>query len=103
MRFLYPVHNFYTRFERPISSLSLLLGFIFDAFTLRRVDSLWENIWISSYLFIIGIFIILIHLKETEAGGSPRPDGKVRKNLSKTHFWYVNILQFAFGGVFSAF
>ncbi|OGI66513.1 hypothetical protein A3H53_02745 [Candidatus Nomurabacteria bacterium RIFCSPLOWO2_02_FULL_40_10] len=103
MRFLHPVHNFYTRFERPISSFSLLLGFIFDAFTLRRVDALWENVWISGYLFIIAVFIILIHLKETESSDLPRPEGRGKENLSKAHFWYVNILQFAFGGVFSAF
>src|SRR3990167_8937663 len=103
MRFLHPVHNFYTRFERPISSFSLLLGFIFDAFTLRRVDALWENVWISGYLFIIAVFIILIHLKETESSDLPRPEGRGRESLSKAHFLYVNILQFAFGGVFSAF
>ena len=95
MRFVEPIRNFYGRFERPISSLSLFLGFIFDAFTLKRVDALWENVWILGYLVIIGTFIVLIHLKENEIGGE--------KNPSKAHFWYVNILQFSFGGVFSAF
>ena len=103
MRFVKPIHNFYSRFERPISSLSLLLGFIFDAFTLRRADTFFENLWILGYLLVIAVFIILIHLKETEVGGSPHPDGRGKENLSKAHFWYVNILQFAFGGVFSAF
>ncbi len=95
MRFIEPVRNFYTRYERPISSFSLLLGFIIDALTLRRVDSLFENSVIIGYLCVIGIFIILIHVKETEEGSE--------ENGSQTHFWYVNILQFAFGGVFSAF
>ena len=95
MRFIVPVRNFYGRFERPISSFSLVLGFIFDAFTLKRVDALLENLFIFAYLLIIGIFITLIHLKENELGGE--------KNPSQAHFWYVNILQFAFGGIFSAF
>ena len=48
-----PIRNFYGRFERPISSLSLILGFVFDAFTLKRVDTLWEN------FLILGIFVVV--------------------------------------------
>src|SRR5574343_112544 len=90
-----PIRNFYGRFERPISSLSLILGFVFDAFTLRRVDTLFENIWILGHLIIIGIFIILIHIKEAEIDSEKDPQ--------KAHFWYVNILQFFFGGTLSAY
>ena len=95
MFFINPIRNFYGRFERPISSLSLILGFIFDALTLKRVDMLWENVWILGHLIIIGIFITLIHLKENEA--------EDEKNPEKAHFWYVNILQFFFGGILSAY
>ena len=89
------IQNFYGKFERPISSLSLILGFIFDILTLKRVDTLFENIWILSHLVIIGVFIILIHLKDNT--------GADEKNPSKAHFWYVNILQFVFGGILSAY
>lgn len=95
MFFLKPIANFYGKFERPISSLSLVLGFVFDALTLKRVDTLWENVWILGHLIIIWIFIVLIHLKENEVGGE--------KNPSKAHFWYVNILQFFFGGILSTY
>ncbi|KKP86886.1 MAG: hypothetical protein UR90_C0018G0003 [Parcubacteria group bacterium GW2011_GWC1_35_8] len=95
MFFIEPIRNFYGRFERPISSLSLILGFVFDAFTLRRVDTLFENVWILGHLIILGIFIILIHIKENEAGSEGNP--------KKAHFWYVNILQFFFGGTLSAY
>jgi hypothetical protein len=95
MHLLNPIKNFYGRFERPISSLSLVLGFVFDIVTLKRVDTLWENIWILGHLVIIGIFIILVHLKESGAGDEGDP--------AKRHFWYVNILQFFFGGVLSAY
>lgn len=89
------VSNWYGKFERPISSGSLILGFIFDALTLKRVDTLWENIWILAHLVIVAIFIILIHTEKSEVGDEA--------NSSKKHFWYVNILQFFFGGLFSTY
>jgi len=95
MSFLEKSRNWYGRFERPISSLSLIGGFVFDAVTLKRVDTLWENFWILGHLVIVGIFIALIHLKESELGDE--------KNPSKAHFWFVNILQFFFGGTLSAY
>ena len=95
MFFIEPIRNFYGRFERPISSLSLIAGFVFDAVTLKRVDTLWENIWILGHLIIVGLFIILIHTQENKAGDEANP--------SKRHFWYVNILQFFFGGILSTY
>jgi len=87
--------SWYGRFERLISSLSLIWGFIFDALTLKRVDALWENLWILGHIIIVGLFIILVHVKERKEGDE--------RNPSKAHFWYVNILQFFFGGLLSTF
>lgn len=95
MLFVEPIRNFYGRFERPISSFSLIFGFVFDALTLKRVDTLWENIWILGHLVVVGTFIVLIHLQKNELGGEQNP--------KKTHFWYVNILQFFFGGILSTY
>jgi len=95
MFFIHHIRNFYGRFERPISSFSLVLGFVFDALTLKRVDTLWENIWVLGHLLIVGIFITLIHLKKNE--------GNDEKNPKKAHFWFVNILQFFFGGILSTY
>ncbi|MFA5778460.1 MAG: DUF2914 domain-containing protein [Candidatus Paceibacterota bacterium] len=95
MLFIEPIRNFYGRFERPISSFSLIFGFVFDALTLKRVDMLWENIWILGHIVIVGVFITLIHLQKNEEGGE--------KNPKKAHFWYVNILQFFFGGILSTY
>lgn len=92
---IHHVRNFYGRFERPISSLSLIFGFVFDALTLKRVDTLWENVWIFGHLVVIGIFIALIHAREKGE--------EDEKNPSKMHFWYVNILQFFFGGILSTY
>lgn len=87
--------SWYGRFERPISSLSLIGGFLFDAVALKRVDTLWENIWILIHIVVVGVFIVLVHLKENESGDEGNP--------TKAHFWFVNILQFFFGGILSAF
>jgi hypothetical protein len=95
MSILEKTRSWYGRFERPISSLSLILGFVFDAITLKRVDTLWEIFWVLSHLIIVGVFIILIHIRESEIGDE--------KNPSKVHFWYVNILQFFFGGLLSTY
>lgn len=95
MSFLKTTRNWYGRFERPISSLSLIAGFVFDALTLKRVDTLWENCWIVAHIIIVGTFITLIHIRKSGEGDE--------KNPSKAHFWFVNILQFFFGGLLSTF
>jgi hypothetical protein len=95
MSFIKITRDWYGRFERPISSISLVAGFLFDALTLKRVDTFWENFWIVGHLLIVGIFIALIHLKESEVGDEKDP--------GKAHFWFVNILQFFFGGLLSTF
>lgn len=86
-------HNWYKRFERPISSISLLTGFVIDSLTLKRVDTLFENLWILGHIVIAGVIIFLLNKrKDIEASSQ-----------SKLHFWLVTILQFIFGGTLSAF
>jgi hypothetical protein len=89
------LRDLYARFERPISSLSLVGGFVFDALTLTRVDQFWENFWVLGHLFVVAVSIVLINLLEEE-GVDPT-------DASKAHFWLVNILQFTFGGILSTF
>src|SRR3989344_2502785 len=89
------VTTWYGKFERPISSLSLIGGFVFDALTLKRVDMFWENLWILGHIIVVGVCIILVHSIENEPGDETNPE--------KTHFWLVNILQFFFGGLLSVF
>ena len=87
--------NWYGKYERPISSVSLIGGFVFDAVTLKRVDLFWENFWVAAHLVIVGVFIVLVHAIEKNEGDEA--------NSSKTHFWFVNILQFFFGGILSTY
>jgi hypothetical protein len=89
------VKNWYARFERPISSLSLIGGFVFDAITLTRVDMLKENLWVGVHLFFAGLFIVLINREENI--------GTEAKDPEKLHFWLLNGMQFMFGGLLSTF
>jgi hypothetical protein len=94
-RLIHHVRNWYGRFERPISSISLFGGFAFDIITLKRVDFFWENIWIVAHLVIVGLCIILINLQS--------PEEMDEKDVTRAHFWYINILQFFFGGLLSTY
>ncbi len=90
-----PVIKWYGKYERPISSVSLVGGFIFDAVTLKRVDEVWENIWVWGHILLIALFMILVSRLENNPGDE--------KNPEKIHFWFVNALQFLYGGVLSVF
>jgi len=89
------IGNWYGRYERLISSISLVGGFTFDALTLKRVDLFWENLWVATHFVLVAIFIMLVNLQENEAMNE--------KDASRKHFWYITILQFFFGGLLSTF
>lgn len=96
MKFLFiPLRNFYAKFERPISSISLFGGFVFDAIVLKRVDLFWENFWVVVHLAVVAICIILVNRQENEDMDDQDP--------AKAHFWYINTLQFVFGGLLSTY
>jgi len=87
--------DWYGKFERPISSLSLVMGFVFEWFTLERIDQFWENLWVAAHFFIIAGLIILVNFQETKTAD--------HKDASRLHFWYLTFLQGFFGGLLSTF
>jgi len=87
--------RWYAKFERPISSLSLIGGFVFDAVTLTRVDEFWENVWVAGHLLIVAVCIVLINVRENIEGDESNP--------GTLHFWLVNALQWFFGGLLSTY
>ncbi len=89
------IRDWYGKYERPISSFSLFFGFIFDLLTISRLDAAWTSIYILLHLVLIGVFIFVIHHKERSEDDELDP--------TKWHFWYVNALQFLFGGILSTF
>ncbi len=103
---LVKIRNWYGKYERPISSLSLIAGFVFDAVTLKRVDLFWENIWVIAHIIIVGVCILLINGIDAKAEGDDsgvEALAKAAANPSRLHFWLVNLQQFFYGGIWSTF
>ncbi len=86
--------NFFEKYENHLTSGALILGFIIDNLTLKRIDLPFENTILFSYLIISGVGILILNYSER------------RKNSG---FWLkINrfapiIIQFVFGNLFSAF
>jgi hypothetical protein len=89
--------NWYLRNERWVSSLSLIGGFVFDIFALKRIDLFWENLWVGAHLGVAALGIILINLLENRKGALSAKIYRI------AHFWLIIIIQFAFGGLLSTF
>jgi hypothetical protein len=83
------------QYERFLSAVALGGGFFIDSVTLRRVDLLPETILLYTYLGISALCIFLTHLMEENAAA-----GGVTARFVP---WITYILQFTFGGLFSAF
>lgn len=94
------VRSLYGRLERPISSLSLIGGFVFDALTLRRVDLFWDNFYVATHLAVLLVCAIWINLLESGADeNGVRPEA----DPNRLHFWLINLMQFFFGGLLSVY
>jgi len=98
--FVAGVLDWYGRYERPVSSASLVAGFLFEWFALKRIDLFWENVWVGAHFFIIALFIILVNFHENKENDAGRQS---HKDASKLHFWYLTVLQGFFGGTLSTF
>ena len=72
-------------------------GLIIDNLTLTRIDQLFDNLIILSYLFLAIFSIILISLAQTERAK------KYASRLVNFSKYFPLASQFAFGGLFSAY
>lgn len=93
IRMLRHVRGWYVRYERPVSSACLVGGFVFDALTLHRVDTLWENFWVVVHLVVVAVCIVLVNRQENLGSGAEKS--------ARMRFWLINLLQFFFGGLLS--
>ena len=93
------VSNFYKRFEKYISAVGLIYGFIFTSLTLTRVDMFLENFWIVVHLIVAALGILALTYYETRALKKNIPEAEQQK----FHFFLTLLIQFAFGGLFSTF
>ena len=95
MKTIEGVKNWYWQNETKVGSIALLVGFVFDNLTLRRVDLLAENIYIITLLVIAGLGIILLNLDEIN---------KIKERVpGRIHFWLIILVQFALGSLYSTF
>ncbi|MCC2630770.1 MAG: hypothetical protein K0S38_579 [Candidatus Paceibacter sp.] len=93
------IKGWYEHYESRIASVSLILGFIFDALLLKRVDTLLENFFIVLHLIGAAVGIIVLNIFENNV-----VKGKVSE-LARTrwHFWSIIVIQFMFGGLLSKY
>ncbi len=86
--------QFLEQYERPLSAVALVFGFVMDSLTLSRIDLVSNQLVLFTYLCIVGFCIVILALRETRVAGHPL--------LS----WAVAIapfvMQAVFGGLFSA-
>jgi hypothetical protein len=86
------IKKFLHRYERYILPVSLIIGFIIDSITLTRIDRIFDNLVLISYLIIAGGSILLIY------GLNKINDESL---LGKFQTFLPFLLQYSFGGVFS--
>lgn len=81
--------NFYAFVKTHAVPIFLIGGFLFDNFTLRRSDRLFENLVLLGYVLLSGGLIMALN--------------RYRGENERTRFWFVAAMQFCFGNLFSAF
>lgn len=87
--------DFYGKHQRFVPILAFFGGFGWDSATLTRIDKLFDNIFLLSYILLLGAFIILVNLVEKDIVKKPF--------LLKYRNWYPAIIQFLIGGLCSAY
>ncbi|MFB6347002.1 MAG: DUF2914 domain-containing protein [bacterium] len=87
--------SFYYQNERIAWPLFFLGGVTYDGLTLSRIDRLFDNVILLSYLVVLGALIVLIgRLKQGRVSNQWFKDWKD---------WYPFVIQFLLGGLFSAY
>ena len=87
--------SFWQKIKRHGTSIAFVLGFIWDNIMLTRVDHLFANVMLGSYLGLSAISIVAMNI--------PTGTGWHMRIIEKTARWLPFILQFCFGSLFSAY
>jgi hypothetical protein len=93
---LFPhTREYLTKHKRRISPALFFSGFVFDLFTLNRVDTLFDNFILLGHLVVITLSIIFIHLGKRD---------QVFSSFTERLILFAPFtLVFSFGGVLSGF
>jgi len=86
---------YYERHKRLFPILSFIAGFIWDSFTLRRIDLLRSNLVILFYLLLLALLIVLNYRVDRQATGN--------KTILHYSHWFPSAIQFFLGGLFSIY
>jgi len=84
---------FFKKYERYISPVTLVTGFILDSIMLRRIDVLFSNVVFISYLLISALSILLLNVHQSR---------ETEKRSEIFNIVLIFLLQFCIGGLFSA-
>jgi hypothetical protein len=87
--------QFYKRHEKYSGLFIFGVGFIWDSFTMTRVDSIIDNVILLFYLAIIAVMIVITLRQHC----GTFPTGWIQK--LEPHFLWA--MQFCFGGLFSSY
>lgn len=85
----------YRRYERWTPILFFFGGVTWDAVTLQRIDAWFDNLFLLSYLLLVGLLIVVALLVES---GSVADSWYVAYRN-----WYPPAIQFFLGALFSAY
>jgi hypothetical protein len=86
---------FIQKHEHAFSIGSFLVGFTIDNIALKRIDLLFSNLLLYTYLGIVIITMAILHYRARH-----KPSSDWRKRALE---WIPFVSQFAFGGMFSGF
>ena len=89
------IRSFYERYEKYAGITYFGVGFVWDSFTMTRVDSVIDNVILLFYLVIIGVMIVLTLRRQC---------GIVQARwIQKIEHRFLWAMQFCFGGLFSSY
>ena len=89
------LRRFYRRHENLGPPLFFFGGVTWDALTIRRIDAWFDNVFLLTYLVLLGIAIMGAILNE---------NGRLRNpTLCRYREWLAPVIQFLAGALFSAY
>lgn len=83
------------KYQNHISTGAMVIGFIVDNLTVGRIDHFLSHIFLIFYILIAGLSILAINFVEAK--------NLVSNFAQKIKIFTPVVMQFAFGGLFSAF
>ncbi|HEY4499394.1 MAG TPA: DUF2914 domain-containing protein, partial [Candidatus Paceibacterota bacterium] len=91
------MRELYKKYERHLTAIAFLLGFILDNLTIQRVDRWFEHIFLMMYIVLSAFLIIVYNAVDLER---ERTSG-ISRRFAKIVAWLPVPIQFSFGAILS--